>query len=126
MFSSMEAQTALVTGCGSPTGIGFACAERLSRVCGTVVITSTTSDRIEARAAELRDGGCSAQIKCFAADLTVEQDVEALSKFAGDVDILVNNAGMVQTGVDDGPSAVLAETTLPACELFSCAVLTRS
>ena len=45
-------RVALVTGAGSQTGIGFACATVLAREGAAVAVTSTT-DRIEARAGEL-------------------------------------------------------------------------
>src|SRR5205807_1926453 len=50
-------RVALVTGCGSPEGIGLAGARLLARLGARVAITSTTADRIESRAAELRADG---------------------------------------------------------------------
>ena len=52
----LDGRSALVTGCGSEAGIGFACAQLLAELGARVTITSTT-DRIEARAAELRAAG---------------------------------------------------------------------
>ena len=49
-------RTAVVTGAGSPTGIGMACA-RLLRACGASVVVCATTDRVHDRVAELRDGG---------------------------------------------------------------------
>lgn len=95
---------AVVTGAGSPTGIGFATAAALARAGHRLVVVSTT-DRIKHRAAELRAQGFDAH--GLVADLTVEEDVEALREFAealGEVAVLVNNAGM----------AVLGEMDLPA------------
>jgi len=85
---------ALVTGCGSAEGIGFAAARLLGRLDARLTITSTT-DRIEQRAAELRAAGVdvAAQI----ADLTVREQAQALAE-SGAYDVLVNAAGMVQTG----------------------------
>jgi 3-oxoacyl-[acyl-carrier protein] reductase len=54
---SLSGRSALVTGAGSPHGIGFACAKLLGRQGALVAITSTT-DRIHARVAELKVGGC--------------------------------------------------------------------
>jgi NAD(P)-dependent dehydrogenase (short-subunit alcohol dehydrogenase family) len=54
----LDGRSALVTGCGSEAGIGFACAELLARLGARVTITSTT-DRIEARAGELRAAGAT-------------------------------------------------------------------
>ena len=54
-MSGFEARVALVTGAGSETGIGFACARALGREGATVGVAATT-ERIHERAAELRRG----------------------------------------------------------------------
>ncbi len=92
----------LVTGCGSAEGIGFAAARLLARLGARVAITSTTAERVEARAGELRSEG--ADVFAHIADLA-ERDqafelVSAARSALGPVDVLVNAAGMVQTGVD--------------------------
>jgi 3-oxoacyl-[acyl-carrier protein] reductase len=91
---------ALVTGAGSPTGIGFACAEVLAREGAAVAVASTT-DRIEERAAELHAAG--AEAAGFVADLTDRDQARALAEgtleLFGRVDIVVNNAGMVNVGM---------------------------
>jgi 3-oxoacyl-[acyl-carrier protein] reductase len=89
-------RAALVTGCGSEAGIGFACARLLARLGARVAITSTT-DRIETRAGELRAEG--AEVSAHVADLTDRRQAFALAEATGAVDILVNAAGMAQTGV---------------------------
>jgi 3-oxoacyl-[acyl-carrier protein] reductase len=90
---------ALVSGCGSADGIGFATARLLGRLGARVSITSTT-ERIHMRAAELR--GAFAAV----ADLTDSEQASSVAAAAreahGPVDVLVNNAGMVQTGIADG------------------------
>ena len=60
-------KVALVTGAGSPTGIGFACARVLAREGASVAVASTT-DRIHERAATLHGDGADAA--GFIADLT--------------------------------------------------------
>jgi 3-oxoacyl-[acyl-carrier protein] reductase len=85
---------ALVTGCGSAEGIGFAAARLLGRLGARVTISSTT-DRIEQRAAELRAEGV--EVAAQIADLTVREQAQALAA-GGAHDVLVNAAGMVQTG----------------------------
>lgn len=80
----LTGRTALVTGAGSPTGIGFATATLL-RDLGAEVLVAATSERVYERAGELGATG-------IIADLTDEQQVARLPR---DVDILVNNAGMV-------------------------------
>jgi 3-oxoacyl-[acyl-carrier protein] reductase len=80
----------LVTGAGSPDGIGYAIARRIAAMGAQVAIVSTTK-RIHDRASELGVTG-------FVADLTDGAEVEALADgirdSLGDVDVLVNNAGM--------------------------------
>jgi 3-oxoacyl-[acyl-carrier protein] reductase len=90
-------RVALVTGCGSESGIGFASARLLARLGARVAITSTT-ERIETRAEELRAEG--AEASAHVADLTDRKQAFGLIDAAGSVDILVNAAGMVQTGVE--------------------------
>src|SRR5919198_3337182 len=93
----LASRHALVTGCGSADGIGFASARMLARLGAQISITSTT-DRIHDRGAEL--GGESFS---FVADLTDREQASGLVAGAreahGAIDILVNAAGMVQTGV---------------------------
>jgi 3-oxoacyl-[acyl-carrier protein] reductase len=92
-------RTALVTGCGSPDGIGFASARMLARLGARVAVSSTT-DRIETRAAELRADG--AQVSAHVADLADRAQAFGLVAEAraahGAIDVLVHAAGMVQTG----------------------------
>ncbi len=104
---------ALVTGCGSAHGIGFASARMLAGLGARISITSTT-DRIHERAAELEGEALS-----FVADLTGREQAAALAAGAreahGPIDILVNSAGMVQTGVAAAEEAPFAE--LPVGDL---------
>ena len=64
----LDGQVAIVTGAGSPHGIGFACAKALAADGAHVVIASTT-DRIHDRVAELDAQGWSAT--GFVGDLMV-------------------------------------------------------
>lgn len=100
-------RSALVTGCGSPRGIGFASASILTRLGARVAITSTT-ERIDERRADLEAQG--ATVTAHVADLADRAQAFALANAVGDVDILVNAAGMVQTGVAS-ESASFAELT---------------
>ena len=93
----LSGRTALVTGCGSPQGIGFACARLLARLGGEVAITSTTK-RIHERAEELRRDGT--EVVSHVADLADREQALALAEAAGPVAILVNAAGMAQSGVE--------------------------
>ena len=98
MIDELEGKTALVTGCGNPTGIGLASAKALVREGASVAITST-SERIHERAGELGDA------RGFIADLTDRDQVKRLVADATDhlgrIDILVNNAGMMNVGLTD-------------------------
>jgi 3-oxoacyl-[acyl-carrier protein] reductase len=95
----MRGQVAIVTGAGSPEGIGFAVAQRLHGAGLHVAITSTT-DRIHQRAKELDP--TRQRVSAFVADLTDEaaagELVEAVLRRSGRIDVLVNNAGMAQSG----------------------------
>jgi 3-oxoacyl-[acyl-carrier protein] reductase len=92
-------QVAVVTGAGSPEGIGFAIARRLHSAGFFVAITSTT-DRIHDRARELDPTG--ERVSAFVADLTDESAAQELVasvlRDRGRIDVLVNNAGLGQTG----------------------------
>ena len=103
MRGEASGRVALVTGAGSPTGIGYATARVLGREGATLAIGSTT-DRIHERADELRAAGFVAE--GFPADLTdraaVDEMVSRVHERFGRIDILVNNAGMVAVGDPDG------------------------
>ena len=89
----LDGQVALVTGAGSPNGIGFACA-RLLASCGASVALVSTTERIHERAAEIG----AANAFGFVADLTdparAAACVEATVERFGGLHIVVNNAGM--------------------------------
>jgi 3-oxoacyl-[acyl-carrier protein] reductase len=108
---NLSGKVALITGAGSPQGIGFATARLLALQGSKIAITSTT-ERIEERARELAAEG--ADVFAFPTDLldyarTHVLVDEVLSRY-GRLDILVNNAGMIQVG---GPT----DTSLPLAEL---------
>ena len=92
---------ALVTGAGSPIGIGFAIAAALGAQGRRVAITSTT-DRIHERVTELKALGITAS--GHVADLMIPAAVQRLVADVGPVDVLVNNAGMAVLGVPDTPT----------------------
>jgi 3-oxoacyl-[acyl-carrier protein] reductase len=101
---------ALITGAGSPTGIGFAAARVLGREGAALAIASTTG-RIHERAAELTALGCEAA--GFVADLTDRDQsrtmIAAVLEVFGRIDILVNNAGMVTVDMAEQSSGAFAE-----------------
>jgi 3-oxoacyl-[acyl-carrier protein] reductase len=101
----LTGKVALVTGAGSPNGIGYATARRLTALGADVAIVSTTR-RIHERAGELGVTG-------FVADLTLEEEVgalaDALAEQIGPPDIVVNNAGLA--------SKASPEVTRPVADL---------
>jgi 3-oxoacyl-[acyl-carrier protein] reductase len=100
----LSGRVALVTGAGSPAGIGAACAAFLQSMGARVAVAATT-DRIHDRGVEL-GAGTTGHI----ADLTDPGQALALVAEVqgshGHIDILVNNAGMVQTGGPPQSSAL--------------------
>ncbi len=96
---NFSGKVALITGAGSPQGIGFATARLLAQQGSKVAITSTT-ERIGERARELAAEG--ADVFAFPADLLDHARTHALVDGVlaryGRLDILVNNAGMTQVG----------------------------
>ncbi|HEX6248735.1 MAG TPA: SDR family NAD(P)-dependent oxidoreductase [Nocardioidaceae bacterium] len=92
---SLAGRVALVTGAGSPDGIGFATARLLGELGAAVAVTATT-DRVHERTVELSAAGVRAV--GVVADLTDEdQAARAVAEVAdglGAPTVLVNNAGM--------------------------------
>jgi len=100
MEQVLHGQTAIVTGAGSPAGIGFAIARGLLGAGAQVAITATT-ERIYERARELDAAGRN--VVAIVADLTEEDAarriIDMVMQRSGRIDVLVNNAGMAQTGL---------------------------
>jgi len=110
-MSGVKDRVALVTGAGSPEGIGFATARLLYSVGARVAITSTT-DRINQRRDEIK--GTSEDVFSQTADLTdsvaVNSLIEQIENVLGPIEIVINNAGMVQIGRDE-PSTLFHEVS---------------
>ena len=96
----LSGRVAVVTGAGSPEGIGFATARLLAEL-GAAVMISATTGRIRDRASELTSAGFD--VAGFAADLTDATAARGLVSAAlerwGQLDIVVNNAGMISAAV---------------------------
>ena len=75
MTPELRGRTAIVTGAGSATGIGFAIARRLL-VQGADVAVTATGERIHARAKELDTPG--SRVAAYQADLTNESEAQEL------------------------------------------------
>ena len=106
-------RTAIVTGAGSPRGIGFACAELLGAL-GSAVLLTATSSRVDDRVEELRSHGIDAT--SVVGDLTLPETAAEVCAVAierwGAVDILVNNAGMISTSLPDFESGSVVDLSL--------------
>src|ERR1700687_3630629 len=104
---NFSGKVALVTGAGSPQGIGFATARLLAQQGAKIAITSTTQ-RIHDRAHELASQ--AEDVFGFPADLCDHDRTRALieqvlARF-GRIDVLVNNAGMTQIGNPESTATV--------------------
>lgn len=110
-FINFDNQVCLVTGAGSPTGIGFTTAKILGKLGAQVAIVATT-DRIFIREEELKAEGID--VKGYIADLMDRKQVkELITKVMEDfskIDVLVNNAGMTQVGIEEDFSGFLDMT----------------
>ncbi len=91
----LDGRVALITGAGSPTGIGFASARALGALGASLVLTATTP-RIFERVDELAELGV--QARGLVGDLTdsahAREAVEVATRTWGRLDALVHNAGM--------------------------------
>ncbi len=101
-FMNFENDVCLISGAGSPTGIGFASAITIGRQ-GAKLALVASSDRIYDRVAELLEMGICA--KGYIADLMDRRQVEHLVGSVvedyGKITILVNNAGLAQMNQKD-------------------------
>ena len=90
----LDGKTALVT--GASQGIGEAVARRLAEQGARLVLAARSVDKLEALAAELREGGGEAAV--LELDLADTEGVagrlEALPEEFAAIDVLVNNAGI--------------------------------
>ena len=110
----LSGRVSVITGAGSPDGIGFATARMLAEL-GSAVMVSATSARIDDRVSELRGAGFDAA--GFTGDLTDPDAalglVSAALRHWGRLDIVVNNAGMISTTNPDFEEGTVVSTSLP-------------
>jgi 3-oxoacyl-[acyl-carrier protein] reductase len=104
-------RTALITGAGSATGIGFATARLLGEEGARVAIASTT-ERIHDRVGELAAAGISASghVGNLTHDGVADRIVTEALAAHGRLDILVNSAGMTSVGEPETDVALLDTT----------------
>lgn len=89
-----KGKVCVISGCGSPKGIGFAIAAEFAQAGASVILTDVV-DKVKTRAEELREKGWNAE--AYICDLCEEADVRKMTgqifeKYGG-IDVLVNNAG---------------------------------
>ena len=110
----LSGRVAVITGTGSPDGIGFAAARLLAELGAAVMISATTS-RVHDRVSELRGAGFDAA--GATADLTDAGAASGLVSAAldrwGRLDIVVNNAGMISAAVPVFESGTVESMDLP-------------
>ena len=109
----LSGRVALITGAGSPDGIGIATARLLAELGAAVMISATTA-RIQDRVSELRTAGFDAA--GIVADLTDAEAASGLVSAAldrwGRLDIVVNNAGMISAAVSQFESGTVESMDL--------------
>ncbi len=95
----LSGRAALVTGCGSAEGIGFATARALAARGARGAHTPTTTPNDE-RVAELQSQGFEAHgvVARLETEQAATRAVAAAVEAVGALSILVNNAGMIATG----------------------------
>ena len=110
----LSGRVAVVTGTGSPDGIGFAAARLLAELGAAVMISATTS-RVHDRVGELRSAGFDAA--GVVGDLTdavaASGVVSAALDHWGRLDIVVNNAGMISAAIPMFESGTVESMDLP-------------
>ncbi len=107
-------RVAIVTGAGSPTGIGFACAQRLVAD-GFAVVMASTTPRIHDRADEVAQSTVGGIAVGVAADLTALDGVATVRSAAermGTVVALVNNAGMMSLAAGSDANVPIEQLSL--------------
>lgn len=97
MFT-FENQIVLITGAGSPNGMGRVFAHDFAKLGAKVILVDIFQEGVDSNVKELRDMGFNAD--GYAANLTEE---DAVKKLVGDIvakdgriDVLINNAGISQ------------------------------
>lgn len=77
LFLANQPGIALVTGAGSPTGIGFAVAKQLAQLNTVVILTAHNEASAKARAAELVAQGL--KVHGYGLDITAPESLAAMA-----------------------------------------------
>lgn len=98
MMLDFTNQVVIVTGAGSPKGIGRTIAQTFGRQGATVIIVDINKEGVDNNVAEMKELGMKAD--GYVANLTDKESVDSLvatlvEKY-GRIDVLVNNAGISQ------------------------------
>jgi len=105
----LHGRVALVTGAGSGSGIGFACARLLTEL-GAVVALAATSDRVHERVGELGGAPATGHIADLTDEAQARRVVEEVVVAHGRLDIVVANAGMTSVTDPGMPGSVVGTT----------------
>lgn len=93
-----DGQVVIVTGSGSPKGIGKTIAKTFAKQGAAVVIADMNAAGVEATVKEIQDEGCTAMgvVVNITNEESVQEMVDKVMENYGRIDVLVNNAGISQ------------------------------
>ena len=110
---SMRGRTVLVTGCGSPAGVGAGIARVFAAAGANVALTDVAWGADIAAAVRCGDGDVASFDADLSDDAQISGLVEAVRARFGGIDVLVNNAAATH-GTDKGDPAAVTTADLDA------------
>jgi len=81
---------------GSSSGVGYAIAKGFAREGAIVYLNGRNADKVESAVSRIRDLLPDAQVHGIAADLTMIEGYEKVTRILTQVDILINNLGLFE------------------------------
>ena len=117
-------QVVIVTGAGSPKGIGRVIAKTFARQGGTVIIADINKAGVDETVKIIVDEGGKAEgiLLDVTSKESVDQMVERVMNKYGRIDVLINNAGISQkVTVEDMTLDDMKRILMSICLAFSCA-----